>query len=523
MPAARKKPLPQRGEGPVALETPVGFSKGVLGHDLWPLQGEIANAVANNRYVAVKSCNASGKTFLAADIVLWWVTTFPDAIAVTTAPTWMQVEELLWGEIRRSLKSAKIAYPRTGLTKIDLSAAGNTDKNYAIGLSTNDHERFSGFHSGRVLIVLDEAPGVRAEVWQAIQGLRAGGNVRVLAIGNPVEIGGDFYDAFTSRREHWKTYTISAFDTPNLAPFYLDYEEVIQKGEVEEVVVTRAGRGTINLLEASEEQLDLAPRGYLCTPRWVKEMFTEWGADHAFFQSRVLGAFPKQSESTLIPLAWLERNKAKEVPKPITGGKVKAGLDVAGPGEAETVLAVQDENDHLLELSAWPKADPRGDVVARLNAYKGRLARVNVDCVGLGWGIYLHLKDEFGGTIVRPVNVGAEPRDKRKFANAKAEHYWGLRLRAQSGDLTGIKDEKTIGQLTAIRYKHNARGQIEIEKKEELVKRGVKSPDRAEAVMLAQAETDHAVGQLFKPMIIPKSGSDTPDEGYERDSPWRMR
>jgi hypothetical protein len=89
-------------------------------------------------------------------------------------------------------------------------------QNYAIGLSTDDSSRFQGFHSGHVLIVLDEAPGVRDEVYEAVEGIRAGGQVHVLALGNPTVAGGPFYDAFTTNRTSWRTFTINAFDTPNL-------------------------------------------------------------------------------------------------------------------------------------------------------------------------------------------------------------------------------------------------------------------------------------------------------------------
>jgi hypothetical protein len=72
--------------------------------------------------------------------------------------------------------------------------------------------------------------------------------------------------------------------------------------------------------------------------------------------------------------------------------------------------------------------------------------------------------------------------------------YWGLRLRAQDGDLAGLTDERTIAQLAGIRYSHNSRGQVVIESKEDARKRGVRSPDRAEAVMLAFAETKLVFG-----------------------------
>jgi hypothetical protein len=120
---------------------------------------------------------------------------------------------------------------------------------------------------------------------------------------------------------------------------------------------------------------------------------------------------------------------------------------------------------------------------------------INVDSAGIGWNMYTHLNDVFPG-IAHPINVGESPYDPEKYANLKAELYWGLRMRAQAGDLSGSMDEKLIGQLAGIRYKHNARGQIVIESKEDARKRGVKSPDRAEAVMLAFAQHELAYGLI---------------------------
>ena len=514
------------------LETPVGYAKAVLGHDHWKMQQDILNSVAQNRRTAVKSCNSSGKTFLAADAVLWWVTQYPDGIALTTAPGWVQVEKLLWGEIRRSLQNSKIKYPKPNLTELKLA-----EGNYAVGISTNESTRFQGFKGGHVLIVLDEAPGVSAEVWEALQGLRAGGEVHILAIGNPTLIGGEFHDAFTTKRDTWKTFTISAFDTPNLKDLYLEWQ-IENPDKPGELITTRMGTGNTDLMSLSEEDLDRNPFPYLCARRWVKEMFTEWGPEHPFFQSRVAGDFPTQGDDVLIPLAWLERCKNKPAPEPpvleINGRRFdkkknkRAGLDVAGPGESETVLTILEE-DHVILMKAWPTPDPRGEVVAELNKHKADLERVNVDSVGIGYGMYLHLADEFGKDIVKAVNVGLKARDDKKFVNAKAEYYWGLRMRVQAGDLTGLADEKALGQLTSIKYKQNPRGQIVIEGKDEMRKRGVKSPDRAESVMLAQAEAVAAPIPSFVPPLMPRGVPATSthveevDYAFERPSPWRMR
>ncbi len=434
------------------VEDPVQFTRVLLDCDIWSKQEDILRSVAEFPRTAVKACHASGKTLTAAAAVLWWLTRHTDAIVITTAPTWTQVERVLWGEIQNMIRRSKIEYPDPAATSLRLGP-----NRYALGLSTNEGVRFQGYH-GTVLIILDEAPGVLPQIYEAIEGIRAGGEVRVLALGNPVISSGPFYDAFTANREGWNQITISAFDTPNLE-----------------------GVGLDQLLQMSEKDLDENPRPYLTTRRWVKEKYFEWGAGHPFWESRVLGNFPLQSEDALFSLTWLEQAKLRTE----GDGEVWAGVDVAGPGDSETVLCVR-RGPRIVLLRAWAKADPRGDVLAALAPFKSELKGVNVDSVGIGQHFASHLRDH--RLPVKDVNVGQKARETEKFANQKAEHYWNLRLRAESGNLAGLADDKAIAQLAAIRYSHNSRGQVVIESKDDARKRGVKSPDRAEAIMLAFAE-----------------------------------
>jgi phage terminase large subunit len=372
------------------VRDPVAFARSAFGHTHWGLQQQILQSVAKNRRTAVKACHASGKTFCAADAVLWWITAHPDAIAITTAPTWTQVERLLWGEIRKAVSVSTIAYPTPLKTRLDLGP-----KRYAIGLRTNEGVRFQGWH-GKILIVMDEAPGVRPEIYEAIEGIRAGGDVRVLALGNPTISSGPFYDAFTVNREGWSLFTISAFDTPNLKG--LDLE---------------------SLLALSEDELDHNVCPYLTTRRWVKEKFREWGPGHPLWESRVLGSFPQQVQDALFSITWLEAAQRQEPQATHDGLLFTAGIDVAGPGEDETVLAIR-RGDNIIEIRSFPHSDARGELTAALLPYKGRLAVVNIDTAGIGWYLAQQLAESFP---VRAINVGQATADPEQYVNLKAELY----------------------------------------------------------------------------------------------------
>ncbi len=478
----RSLSLEEQDDLGATIEDPVLFVRSWLQADVWGTQEKILQSIATpHSKTAVKACHSSGKTFIAAASVLWFLANFPDeAIVVTTAPTAKQVERMLWGDIHALLGGSRYPFPKANLTEIKFGA-----KRYALGFTTSvtkldEGVKMQGFHADHILFILDEAPGIDPKIWEAIEGARAGGDVRILALGNPTIASGTFHEAFHGGRETWNLFTISAFDTPNFDGISLSYS-----GDDGKPVTI--GKGERDLLSLPDEELDKNCRPYLTTKRWVKERFAEWGPGNHLWEARVCGRFPAQSEDALISLAWLEAAKARVR---AGEGRITAGLDVAGPGEAETVLTLR-RGCEVLSLDAWPDPDPRGKVVARLNEAKDELDAVNVDVIGIGEGIYRHLLDM--GFPAIDINVGKAANDPEKYFNRKAELYWGLRERLQSGDMSGLLDEKAIGQLAGIRYGHSARGLIQIESKDDARKRGVKSPDRAESVMLAfVTDTDMA-------------------------------
>ena len=441
-----------------------------FGADLWDVQADICTTVAAAKKTAVKACHSSSKTFTAARLALWWLLRYPDGVVVTTSSSWTQVERILWGEIRDAWEHRRISLPEPNKTELSLGP-----KNYAVGISTNLGVRFRGFHSGNVLIIIDEPQGIMADVWVEIDGIAAGGNVHVLAIGNPTVPGGPFHDAFTVDRAFWKTITIGAFDTPNLVKYR-------GRGASDATAIKR-------LLKADEEERATNPRPYLIGREWVAEKAQTWGTDNRRFISRVMGRFPDQVEGALMNLRWLEDARMRPSKVLARRGKMRAGIDVAGGGESETVLYIVQGNN-IVHLQTWSDPDVRGRVIQALAHYKEELELVNVDATGIGH--YLGkdlaiLAKSWPGVQVNEVMVGEPSRQKERFENLRAELMFGLRDRLEDGQVNGLTDETTIAQLTTIREKPGRWGRDAIEKKEDAASRGVKSPDRAEALMLAFA------------------------------------
>src|SRR5438105_6336287 len=136
---------------------PVAFVREVLGQTPWSRQAEIMRAVAAEPQTTVRSSHGVGKTWVAAALALWWVYTRRPSLVLTTAPTARQVEGLLWAEINRLLRRAGQAQgrPLPGRclqTKLDVRP-----EQQALGLTTNEPERFAGWHSEHLLVIVDEA------------------------------------------------------------------------------------------------------------------------------------------------------------------------------------------------------------------------------------------------------------------------------------------------------------------------------------------------------------------------------
>ena len=123
----------------------------------WWKQEDVLDAVMRERRVAVKSGNGLGKDFTAAVAVLWYLHCHDPAIVLSTAPTFRQVRHVLWRQIHRLHRGAADILGGTLLdTRWDLA-----EDRYALGLSADGADQFQGFHCPNVLVVVDEAEGVR--------------------------------------------------------------------------------------------------------------------------------------------------------------------------------------------------------------------------------------------------------------------------------------------------------------------------------------------------------------------------
>ncbi len=427
-----------------AQRDPAGWIADWLGADLYDKATELAESVRDNPRTACKAAHSVSKSFTSARIAVWFLHAFPPALVLTTAPTFNQVRNILWREIRDAY--AKARRPLLGRpldTSIEIA-----DRWYALGFKAADTnpDRFAGFHAPHILVIKDEASGLHANVHEALDSTLSSGFARELMIGNPIHASGDFYEAFHRKRALYNTITIAARDTPNFQ-----------------------GKGIV--------------RPYLITPQWAEEKRIEHGEQSAYYMSRVDAAFPTQDTDALISLAWCERAKEREAED--RGGAVEIGVDVARFGDDESGYYLRCGRD-ILAHEFWKGQDTTatsGRVAAVARQYGERVRVIRVDSVGVGGGVADQLRA--ADFPAEDVNVGVAPRNADKFGNLKAELYWALRDILREGAINGLDDEETISQVVGVKYQYDARGRMMIEKKEDAKKRGVSSPDRAEALLLA--------------------------------------
>lgn len=422
---------------------PVWWCKEVVGNTLWSKQKEIIESVRDNTRTTVRSCNGAGKSFVSANIVAWFITNFPESIVITTAPTSRQVEEILWQEVARVYNKSK--FPLGGRlmkTKWDFGA-----KWFAMGLSTDEPDRFQGFHAQHILGIIDEACGVEPQIYEAMEAILTSSGARLLLIGNPTEPDGEFFKTFQSPL--YNKIHINAYDTPNFT------------GEL----------GNVELPG-------------LITPQWVKERKQEWGEESPAYQARVLGEFPDVSSTSMIPLSWIMKSVVNEV-VPRTEPCI-LGVDVARFGDDESVI-VQRRGKEVEKIVRLQKIDTVdvANQVAQVFYECENCELICVDAVGVGGGVADILRRK--GLPAIDINSGEKAYQSLRFNNKRTEMWYRLRELLRLGEIKLPNDELMIGELSSPKYTFDTSGRYVLETKEQMKKRGLKSPNIADAIVYAFA------------------------------------
>lgn len=456
------------------IDDPAGFVTDVLDEFVWSKQRLIMDTVVKDRRTVAVASHGPGKTHSAARICAWWIAVHPlgEAKFISTAPTGRQVKNILWPHIHKVHAKAQLdGYLNQISWVVDQETLG-----YGFSPSHHNESAVQGFHAPYLLIIVDEAGGIPMQLGRNLDALMTGENTRLLAIGNPpTDSEGSWFETI-AKSDQWTNIHISAFDSPNFT------------GEPCPPEIA------MNLVDQ----------------RWVDDIRKEYGEDDPYYVARVLAQFPGSSSRRVIPVAWAEAAQ-------VAAGEVdetepesdwqRLGVDVAGGGGDEMAVAHldgwrvriaevwsgSDTADQVINAERVLEHIRRAEGIQAQRGFNTKRVRVKVDANGVGAGTADVLtrmgKDGRHGADIVHVMAGEAATDKGRFANRRAECWWATREVLRDGTLRLEVSEKEIRQLTAPSFTdHTSGGRIVIESKEAMKRRGVPSPDRADAICLAVYE-----------------------------------
>lgn len=487
----------------------------ILGAQPWQKQIDIIRSVFDYKYTAVKTCNAVGKSFIAARIVITYLYMHPGSIVVTTAPTWRQVTDILWREVSTAVKKSRFK-----LTNKEVTQAGlNLDTDwYAVGLSTSRPENFFGYHADHILVVVDEAGGVDERIFKGVAAITPNRNARLLLIGNPTEPSGTFFDAFNKPELGYNRFTISAFDTPNFTSTGIKTLEDLLELYTPPPGVEQAAH-TAKVNEMLELRMNPMYSG-LIAPDVVYSRYHEWGTDSPAWEALIMGEFPSQAEQALIPANLIRmamsmygtddasgKTFAELSGWTIPDGHPTYGQDMARFGSDLNVCTPR-RGGWTDEQIVWNKKGQgkldlmeSGDQILRIIDSLDDNTTVNIDDTGNGGGTtdYLRLKsrDSMAGGHpahrykIRAYNFSSKDfmsdADRDKYYDITSLLYWNLRSRFMNKSIALHYDAQLFAELAGRRW-GIVGGKIKVESKDEYKKRtGGKSPDKSDSLALAYA------------------------------------
>jgi hypothetical protein len=318
-------------------------------------------------------------------------------------------------------------------------------------------EALQGFHANELLFLIDEASGVDDTVFEVARGALSTPGARVIMTSNPTRTTGFFYRAFHANRENWDCHTLSCLESPHVAPEY------------------------------------------------IKEMQQEYGKDSDIYRVRVLGEFPSGGDLQFIRAADVEASMARQIdPRAYQHAPVVLGVDVAWYGGDRNVIVLR---QGLYARVIWTVRECELAVLSGIVAEmwdKHRASAVFVDATGVGAGVVSDLR--MMGRSPFAVQFGGGANDV-KYKNKRAECWGNMRdwIVADGGFLdAGEYAERLKDDLTAPDYCYDLQGRLQLERKEDMKKRGVASPDFADALSLTFAQPIAPKNTNFKMPIAGK-------------------
>lgn len=488
--------LEQRAKKKFYFDNPVAWAEDYLGIRPWSKQAEVAMSLVDNKNVVVKAGHEVGKSWLAGLLICWWVDTRWDApggcFVVSTAPSTRQINAIVWREVRRFYNLAK---KRHAEGKIDRPLPGyiTSDAHWRLpdgielgygakppdGASGEDgSDSMSGIHARYVLAVGDEAVGLSKGLIGDLANITSNATSRRFLICNPTNPLSYVASIFKRDLKGWAKHTISVFDSPNFH-----------------------GRGVCDPeCPDFEAHLEMAPyegfpeevRETLVDISYVNDIIEEHGKGSPTYQSRVLGEFAWDMGYTLFREEDLYKALDTEIDPPVDVLPV-LGVDVSRSKAGDKNTVYINTGGKLRLLDEWNDANAMR-TAERIHdlAMETGATQVRIDGVGLGGPIADRVADLADEKYVVAEILGGDPSpDKHRWFNYRAYMYWSVHRMFVTGKVDlDHEDVKLQEQLMGIEIKKRVSGMdnLQLESKEDMRKRGVSSPDHADAAMYAMLD-----------------------------------
>ena len=466
------------------------FARDVFRCKLDREQQEVLSAVQENRRVSVASGNSRGKDYVAAVSCLCFLYLTPkfrngvlveNTKVAMTGPTDRQIKNIMVPEITKLFISSQ-GLPGY-LTGHDIRTGYKEWFLTGFKASKDNTEAWTGFHAVHTMFVVTEASGMDENIYTAIEG-NLQGDSRFLLIFNPNRSTG--YAARTFKQKGWKTFRLDSLNAENvvkkeyLIPGQVDYEWVADKVD--------QWCSPISDNEYSEVEGDFEWEGNKYRP-------------NDLFRIKVRGMFPKESEDVLVPADWIEAaqirwQQAKEKNERHNNVTGMVGCDVAGMGSDSSVICPRygDWVSHFDSYQSSGRADHM-HIAGKLVSYVKKDNYALIDTIGEGAGVYSRLREQ-GYDNAISCKFSDSAKDARgkllkdinnvyEFANMRAYLYWAVRdwLDPKKGSKAMLPpDPEIMEELTEIRYFFRSDGKMQIESRDDIIKKLKRSPDYSVAL-----------------------------------------
>lgn len=442
---------------------PVEFAADVIGADLDKWQQDVLIALRDNQKVAVAGCTGIGKDYVSACAILWFLTVNPYCKIICTAVSENTLKDNIWAQLSELIRKAPILQMLLKFTATKISVVGAESEWFCVARvaaknpgkagGVAQSEGLAGKYADDTLAVIDEASGVADSHFDALEGSSNTPRRKMLVIGNPLHRTGRF------------------------AQYFLD--------------VRYKGKWWIKNVSYEESSRTSNPEAKAIRLAWIEQ----YGINSAYVQAKVFGRFPSSSSEDTVfneeeVIAATERDIRDN-----QNERLRIGIDLARFGSDESVF-IPRRGMKMLDLVAKSHLTGTQAVevaIAIANDWcpSGQDPRVvsefAVDETGIGVGLVDPLRDL--GWSVCGVHAGTRSTMPNEYYNLISELY--MEDGKHAIKVCSIKnDELLISQLLQRQFEFfQSSKQRRLVPKDVLRKKGLGSPDRADAFILAFADS----------------------------------